>query len=110
MAQFELFKGKDEQFYFRLRADNGEPILASESYKQRAGAENGIQSVRENAPNDSRFTRDTAANGQFFFTLLAGNNEVIGTSEMYSSEAARENGIAAVKAGAPNATLEDQTI
>jgi hypothetical protein len=31
MAQFELFKGKDEQFYFRLRADNGEPILASES-------------------------------------------------------------------------------
>jgi uncharacterized protein len=109
VAKFQLFSGKDGQFYFRLRADNGEPILASEGYKQKAGAENGIRSVRENASDDSRYTRETSSAGQPFFTLRAANNEVIGKSEMYSSEEARENGLATVKTGAPDATLEDQT-
>ncbi|MGH2582927.1 MAG: YegP family protein [Anaerolineales bacterium] len=109
MTKFQLFTGKDGQFYFRLRADNGEPILASEGYKDKASAENGIRSVRENAPEDARYTRETSSDGQFFFTLRAGNNEAIGKSEMYKSAAGRDNGIAAVKDDAPGATLEDQT-
>ena len=36
--------------------------------------------------------------------------QVIGTSEAYSSDAARENGIASVKANAPDARLDDQTV
>ena len=109
MAKFQIFNGKDGDYYFRLRANNGEPILASEGYESKAAAENGIQSARDNAPNDARYTRENSADGQFFFTLRAGNNEVIGKSEMYKAEAGRENGIAAVKEGAPSATIEDQT-
>lgn len=110
MAKFQLFNGKDNDFYFRLRANNGEPILASEGYESKSAAENGIQSCRDNAPNDARYTRETASNGEFFFTLRAGNNEVIGKSETYKSEASRENGIEAVKQGAPSATVEDQAM
>jgi hypothetical protein len=109
MAKFQLFKGNDGDFYFRLRANNGEPILASEGYESKAGAENGIQSAKDNAPNDARYTRETASNGQHFFTLRAGNNEVIGKSETYSSSAARDDGIEAVKSAAPGASIEDKT-
>ena len=48
--KFEIFKTKDGQFRFRLKAENGEPILASESYKAKDSCKNGIASVKKNAP------------------------------------------------------------
>lgn len=110
MAKFQIFKGKDGDFYWRLRASNGEPILASEGYKEKLMAANGIQSARVNAPKDASYTRELASNGQHFFTLRAGNNEVIGKSETYSTTAAMETGIAAVKREGPTAAIEDQTM
>ena len=41
-GKFELYKDKAGEFQFRLKAGNGEPILASEGYKARASAMNGI--------------------------------------------------------------------
>ena len=43
------------------------------------------------------------------FDLKAGNGEVIGTSEIYTSEKACMNGIESVKKNAPIAEFEDQT-
>ena len=48
--KFEIFKTKDGQFRFRLKAGNYEPILASESYKAKDSCKNGIASVKKNAP------------------------------------------------------------
>lgn len=108
-GKFELYKDKAGEFRFRLKAGNGQTILASEGYKQRASAENGISSVRNNAPLDARYERKTTASGKAMFNLKASNGQVIGTSEAYSSEAARDNGIASVKTNAPDATLDDLT-
>lgn len=44
------------------------------------------------------------------FDLAAGNGEVIGTSEVYSSKASALNGIESVKKNAPVANIEDQTV
>ncbi len=63
-------------------------------YSSKAGALNGIESVRKNALADARQERMTAAGGQFMFNLKAANYQVIGTSETYKSEAFREGGIA----------------
>jgi len=41
--------------------------------------------------------------------LKAGNHEVIGTSEMYSSTSARDGGIEAVQRAAADATIVDET-
>lgn len=108
-GKFELYKGTGGQYRFRLKAGNGEKILASEAYTSKSGAENGIASVRTNAPIDARYVRNTSSNGKHYFNLRAGNNEVIGTSEMYNSGAARDNGIASVKSNAPMASVVDQT-
>jgi uncharacterized protein YegP (UPF0339 family) len=46
------------------------------------------------------FELKAAANGQFMFNLKAANNEIILTSETYSSKAAAQNGIESVKKNA----------
>ena len=48
--KFEMYVDKSGEFRFRLKARNGEIILASEGYAQKAGCKNGIESVRRNAP------------------------------------------------------------
>lgn len=108
-GKFQIKKSSDNQFYFNLKAGNGEIILTSEMYKAKNSAENGIASVKTNAPIDSRYDKKSATNGQFYFNLKAANSEVIGTSEMYTTSSARDNGIQSVKQNAPGATIEDLT-
>ena len=43
------------------------------------------------------------------FNLVAGNGQVIGTSQIYSTMDACQNGIESVKTNAPIAQIEDQT-
>ena len=50
-AAFEIKLAKNKEFYFNLKAANGEVILTSETYKTRAGAKNGITSVTKNGPD-----------------------------------------------------------
>jgi len=49
-GEFELFKSdKNGQYYFRLKASNGEIIARSEGYTTKASALNGIESIRHHA-------------------------------------------------------------
>ena len=48
--KWELYKDDKGEFRFRLKAMNGEIILASEGYTTKASAENGLESVKKNAP------------------------------------------------------------
>ena len=87
---FELSKSTDDQFRFVLKADNAQTILTSQQYAARDSAEGGIASVQANCSEDSRYERKTSSDGKAFFNLKAANHQVIGTSQMYSSESARE--------------------
>lgn len=107
--KFVLFRGSDDQFYFRLQAANGELILQSEGYTKKDSAHDGIASVKEKSRDDDRFDRRESSDGQCYFVLRAANNEIIGTSEIYTTTRAREDGIAAVMKTAPTAPTDDQT-
>ena len=48
--KFEMYEDKAGEFRFRLKARNGEIIATSEGYKTKASCENGIDSVKKNAP------------------------------------------------------------
>jgi uncharacterized protein len=102
---FEIKKAKDGQTFFSLKAVNGEIILASEMYKAKESALNGIESVKKNAPLAERYEKLTSKNGKFYFTLKAANSQVIGNSEMYESESSRDNGIESVMMNAPEAKI-----
>ena len=49
--KFEMYVDRAGGYRFRLKAKNGEVIAVSNSYKAKASCENGIGSVRRNAPD-----------------------------------------------------------
>ncbi len=110
MSTFVIKKATNGEFYFNLKAGNGETILSSELYKARESALNGIASVKKNAPDDVRYELKTSTSQKPFFVLKAANHEIIGKSELYESEAARNKGIESVKTNAPMAATVDQTM
>jgi uncharacterized protein YegP (UPF0339 family) len=108
-GKFELRKSLNGQYHFKLKAPNREPLLSSEMYNSKSGAENGIEPVKKNAQLDGRYERKISASWLPYFALKAANDEPIGTSEMYSSTIARDTGIESVKLNAPNALVLDIT-
>ena len=49
--KFELYQDRAGQYRFRLKAANGKIIATSEGYATKAACENGMESVRKNAPD-----------------------------------------------------------
>lgn len=95
---------------FNLKAGNGQVILTSQGYDALETCLNGIESVKTNAQEDGRFDCLESSNGKSYFNLKASNGQIIGTSEMYESEAGRDNGIESVKKNAPDAETDDLTV
>lgn len=91
--KFNLFIGNDGQYYFNLQAGNGEIVLQSEGYVQKAGALNGIDSVQENGQLLEQYEIVEAQNGQYFFRLKAQNHEIIARGEVYASLQNAERGV-----------------
>ena len=60
--------------------------------------------------NIEKFEIKKSEDGQFYFTLKAPNQEVIATSEMYTTKENCQNGIESVKNNAPNAEIVDNTV
>ena len=108
MGKFVISQRKNGEYQFNLKAGNGQVILTSEGYTTLAACKNGIESVKKNSQEDTRFERKEAKDGSPFFNLKATNGQVIGKSEMYSSAAACENGIESVKKNAPEAEVVEE--
>lgn len=106
---FELGRSEKGQYRFVLKAGNGQVILASQMYKARSSAENGIASVQKNSAIDERYERKVSATGKPYFVLKAANAQVIGTSEMYVNEVGRDNGIKSVKSNGSSVVVKDLT-
>ncbi|WP_193075594.1 YegP family protein [Pseudomonas sp. FME51] len=104
-GKFEVYQDKAGEYRFRLNASNGQSILASEGYKTKASCMNGVESIKSNASDDSRYERKQSNSGKFMFNLKAANHQVIGTSQLYEAVASRDNGIESVKKHAPEATV-----
>ncbi len=119
MGKFVITQ-KSSGAHFVLKAGNGEVILSSESYSSNSACENGIASVKTNAPTakiEDQTVEGYAAQtnpkfeiykdkaGEFRFRLKAKNGEIIGVSEGYTTKQSCENGIASVAKNAPDAEI-----
>ncbi len=108
-GKFECYKDKAGEFRFRLKAANGNTILASEGYKSKSGCANGIESVRKNCTDPDRFVKKQTAGGKFRFNLTAKNSQVIGASQNYASASGCNNGIKSVANTAPDAVVVEES-
>lgn len=111
MGKFEIYQSeKSQEYYFRLKAGNGQIILGSEGYTTKSAAENGVDSVKKNASDENRYETKEAKNGKHHFNLKAGNGQVIGSSQLYADESGMKNGIESVSKNAAEAEVIDLTV
>lgn len=103
-GKFETYTDRAGKYRFRLKASNGEIILASQGYASRSGLRTGIESVRKHCKQKACFALHKTAAGHRF-NLVASNGRVVGSSETYKSSKACENGIASVRKNAPGAKV-----
>lgn len=76
MGKFIISKRKNGEFQFNLKAANGQVILLSEGYSSKSGCQKGIDSVKKNSQDDSKFDRLTAKDGRWYFNLKATNGQI----------------------------------
>lgn len=104
---FEIYQSeKTQKFHFRLKARNGEIILTGQAYKDKAGCENGVASVKKNGSDESKFEIKESTNGKQYFVLKSGNGQIIGQSQMYKTTSGLKNGIASVGKNASSDTKD----
>lgn len=108
MGKFVVSKRKKEEFQFNLKASNGQIILSSEGYTTKAACMNGIESVKKNSQDETKFETLQAKNEKYYFNLKATNGQIIGSSQMYESAAGCQNGIQSVMNNAPEAEVEEE--
>jgi uncharacterized protein len=56
-----------------------------------------------------KFVLKKGSSGKYHFNLVAGNGQIIATSETYERKQSALNGIESMKNNAPGAEIDDQT-
>lgn len=122
MGKF-VIKKTNTGIKFDLKAGNGEVIATSEVYTTKAACENGIASVRKNAPvapvenqtqpdykeeKNPKFEIYKDKAGEFRFRLKATNGQIIAVGEGYKALAGCMNGIESIKKNAPDAQIVEE--
>ncbi len=106
---YQIKTASDGRVHFTLCAGNHEVILSSQLYAEKSNAEVGIEATRTHGSHEARYERKLSAKGEPYFVLKATNGQIVGTSEMYGSEAARDDGIRSVVANSGSQTVKDLT-
>lgn len=108
--KFQLYKDSQGEFRFRFNSRKRKNVLRScQGYATKEKCQNAIVSLRLNAPFEVRYNRAMSKDGQFFFTIGAGNGKAIGISERYKSSNSRNKSLETVQDIAPRAPIEDLT-
>lgn len=113
----------DGTYMFNLKASNGSIIATSQTYTSKSSCMNGIQSIRNNAPEAAvedqtvdeigscphpKFEIYVDKGGSYRFRLKATNGNIIAASQGYSSKSKCKNGVDSVKRHAALATVIEE--
>lgn len=112
MARFEIQQSAiSKTFYYRLKAtETGQLLLSCEGFPDNYSCRAGVALVRVNATQHVRYDRLLSGSRKFYFVLESFDGHVIGVSELYNCDDARERCIEMVKVQAPTATLIDYSL
>jgi uncharacterized protein YegP (UPF0339 family) len=98
----------NEPFSFIFVNAEGKTIIKSENYAQKASAKNGIESVKKNCQEDSRYELKESTNGKHFFNIKSTNGQIVGTSALFSDLIERSAAIAELKANSQDADIIEE--
>lgn len=109
-GKYVLHPAGDAQFHWDLKGVNSRTILSSQLYASKANAEAGIKSCRTNSGDEKHYEKLVGKDSSPYFVLKAANGEIIGTSQMYSSESSRDHGISSCVENGPTGAIHDATV
>ncbi|MEM9886527.1 MAG: DUF1508 domain-containing protein [Bacteroidota bacterium] len=85
---YKFYNEESKEYYFAYNDENGKTLLRSEGYTTEKARDNGIESVKKNAPLEERWSKATALKGRYhYYILKAGNHQEIARSCYYEEEA-----------------------
>lgn len=93
-ACFEILCESDGRFRVSLHDEQGACLLRSDPLPTRAAALGALEAVRQHGALDARYGRLSARDGSPYFTLKAGNGQVLAQSPRFRGARARDEGIA----------------
>jgi uncharacterized protein YegP (UPF0339 family) len=108
MGKFVVIRATNGEYYFNLKADSSQIILTSHMYSSKSVCFNGIESVKNNCSDDSRYECNQSANNKHYFVLMAFNGQILGNSEMYETKAEMEIAIESVKKNGSNTSVVEE--
>ena len=97
----------EENYFFELRASNGERLLTSEEYTTQAGAIKGIQTHKDNVLKGN-FRIVLSKKGDYIFKLLSAKNTLLCTGANYKTLERCERAIASTKRFAQTAQIQEE--
>ena len=105
----DVREARNGDYYFNVKATNGEIIATSQLYSTKSNAQRGARTARAlvrlareelkvvQAPRRERFELFTGEDGKAYFRLRAGNGEILLGSQAYGAERSARDGIASVR-------------
>ncbi|BFM45439.1 YegP family protein [Flavobacterium sp. CFS9] len=109
MEKFIVIKKANGEFQFEFVNKNGETILSSGDYTRKFMCMKGIESVKVNSQDNTKFFRKTNSKDERYFNLKAFNGKIIGTSKIFKDRDSRDEGILEFRKHAPHAIVEDHS-
>lgn len=108
VGKYVISKAKNGEYYFNLKATNGQVILTSGMFPSLTDCTDAIFLVREVSAEDQSYERKTSSDNKPYFNLKGSEGQILGKSEMYESTTNMEKGIASVKRnGISTAVVEE---
>lgn len=108
VGKYVISKAKSGEYYFNLKATNGQVILTSGMHSSMTDCTDAIFLVREVSADDKWYERKTSSDNKPYFNLKGTEGQILGKSEMYESMTNMEKGIASVKRnGISTAVVEE---
>lgn len=109
MGNFVVRKTIDGDYSFNLITDDLQVVLTSQIYSSKTDCLNGIEAVRQNCSDHSRYVHKQAASRKHFFILNTSEGHLIATSTMYDTNVGLDNGIESViKNGRSTTVVEEE--
>lgn len=108
MGNFVIIKTANGEYSFRLKEDNSQIILTSQLYSSKSDCIDGIELVRTNCSEFNRYERKKSINKKHYFVLKTSDEQIIGNSEMYDTNAGMDNGIESVKKNGESTTVVEE--
>jgi len=109
---FDVKQASNGDYYFNLKAGNGQVIGTSEMYASKSNAERGARTVRalvrlqystKAAPQRESFELFKGEDGKTYFRLRSGNGEIMLGSQGYTTKQSAEKGLASVETNGSDA-------